>query len=293
MYVKSIAPRSIGGNLDDAIKLYRDAFAKCWPLALLAQVLLAVPMLIVQLKVSTAPVSAAAVNPLSALAIYASPSVGVPYLVALILIVGITNALVRRTDWVAAAGVETLGQSLAVGFRLLPRTILLFFAIFAAFFIGGIIVGVLMAALGAVPVAKVIVIVAALVAGIYAWGRLFLANIALVVDDTAVFKSLETSWTLIKNHWWRSATVYTVAVIIAVVFYLVIAFLTALLSGLVVGIMHGSRVMITLLSELISIAGGTVLMAFLPAVLLIIYYDLKLRREGADLASRVNALAPR
>jgi hypothetical protein len=43
---------------------------------------------------------------------------------------------------------------------------------------------------------------------------------------------------------------------------------------------------------LISVAGGTVLMTFFPAVLVAMYYDLKLRREGADLASRVNALAP-
>ena len=33
MYVKPTTPRSIGGILDDAIKLYRDAFAKSWPLA--------------------------------------------------------------------------------------------------------------------------------------------------------------------------------------------------------------------------------------------------------------------
>jgi hypothetical protein len=34
------------------------------------------------------------------------------------------------------------------------------------------------------------------------------------------------------------------------------------------------------------------LMSLLPAVQLAIFYDLKLRKEGADLSSRVNALAP-
>jgi hypothetical protein len=33
-------------------------------------------------------------------------------------------------------------------------------------------------------------------------------------------------------------------------------------------------------------------MSFVPAILLATYHDLKLRKEGADLASRVNALAP-
>jgi hypothetical protein len=286
VYVRPTAPRSIGGILDDAIKLYRDAFAKSWPLALLGQMLLAVPVLIVRSKVGAVP--AVAGNPLSALAVYASPGVWLTYLVAVILLVGINNALVRRADGVGAAREEPPGQSLAAGFRLLPRTILLFFAIFAAMVITGIIVGLLAAALDSVPVAKGILLAAVIAAGIYAWGRIFLANIALVVDDAAVLKSLEISWTLIKNHWWRSATVYTVAVIIAMVFYFVIAFL----SGLIIGVLHGSGLMIMLLSELISVAGGTVLMTFFPAVLVAMYYDLKLRREGADLAGRVNALAP-
>ena len=287
MYVKPTTPRSIGGILDDAIKLYRDAFAKSWPLALLGQMLLAVPVLIVRSKVGAVP--AVAGNPMSALAVYASPGVWLPYLVAVILLFGINNALVRRADGVAEAREETSGQSLALGFRLLPRTILLFFAISAAMVIAGVIVGVLAATvLGSLPVAKGILLAAAIAAGIYAWGRIFLANVALVVDDAAVLKSLEISWTLIKNHWWRSATVYTVAVIIAMVFYFVIGFL----SGLVIAILHGSGVMVMLLSELISVAGGTVLMTFFPAVLVAMYYDLKLRREGADLAGRVNALAP-
>src|ERR1700687_642509 len=91
-YVKPTTPRSIGGILDDAIKLYRDAFTKSWPLALIGQVLLAVPMLIIRTRVPAVP--AVAGNPFSALAIYKSPGVWLPYLIALIMLVGINNALV-------------------------------------------------------------------------------------------------------------------------------------------------------------------------------------------------------
>src|SRR6185312_2273186 len=34
MYTRPTAPRSIGGVLDDAIRLYRAAFSRCWVLAL-------------------------------------------------------------------------------------------------------------------------------------------------------------------------------------------------------------------------------------------------------------------
>ncbi len=133
------------------------------------------------------------------------------------------------------------------------------------------------------------VVVAALaVAAIYVWGRAFLANVALVVEDALVFRSLGISWRLIKGHWWRTATVYSVALIIVMVFYVVII----MADGIVGVALRGSVAAATALSQLVSILGGTFLMSFLPAVLLSMYYDLKLRKEGSDLADRVNALAP-
>ena len=93
---------------------------------------------------------------------------------------------------------------------------------------------------------------------------------------------------MIKNHWWRTATVYSIAVIIGIVFYLIIG----ILSGVVIAVLHGSINIAMIASQIISIIGGTVLMSFVPAVLLVTYYDLQLRKGGADLASRVNALAP-
>jgi hypothetical protein len=285
VYVKPTTPRSIGGVLDDAIKLYRSAFAASWPLALFGQVMLAVPLFIIRER--TLASAAVAGNPLAVLGVYKSPVVWVPYLIAAILLIGVNNALISRADGVATVKERTLGESLAVGFRLLPRTVLLFLAIFAAVFLVGILVGILAAILGSLPIVKAILFVVLAVVAIYVFWRIFLSNIAIVVDDAAVFKSLETSWMLVKDHWWRTATVYTVAIIMAMVFYVVLA----LASGLVIGLMRGSPTMTLVISQLITLVGGTVLMAFIPAVMLAIYYDLQLRKGGADLAGRVNALA--
>jgi hypothetical protein len=64
------------------------------------------------------------------------------------------------------------------------------------------------------------------------------------------------------------------------------------LSEFTLRMLHGSGLLASGFSELLTIVGGTVLMGFVPAVLLSMYYDLKLRKGGADLASRVDALAP-
>jgi hypothetical protein len=284
VYVKPTAPRSIGGVLDDAIQLYRSAFASSWAIALLGQVVLSVPAFIIGARLKAVAVPG---NPMAMLAVYKSPAVWIPYLIAGIFLIGINNALLLRADAIAAGKAGTAGQSAAAGFRLLPRTLLLFFAIMIAFAVCGLIVGVLSFIVSGLPVVRAICLLALALAAVYAGWRIFLANTALVVNDAAVFKSLEISWTLIKDHWWRSATVYTVAIIIAMVFYFVIAFL----SGIVIALLHGSEPMTTVISQVIGVAGGTILMAFIPAVVLAIFYDLRLRKDGADLASRVNALA--
>jgi hypothetical protein len=299
VYVKPTAPRSIGGILDDAVRLYRDSFARAWPLALCTQLALAVPLLIIRTQFAAFPGTpvnpmanpmAAAANSAAVLAVFKSPSVWLSYLAVMLLTIGFYNALLVLIDGLATAKIESFGRSLSAGFRLLPRTLLLFLAMFAAALIGSVIVGILVGILGTLHVSIItgILVGASAALLLYAWGRAFLANIALVVEDTGVFSSLGMSWALIKNHWWRTATVYTIAVIIAIVFYVVIS----ILSGVAIAVLHSSINIAMIVSQLVSIIGGTVLMSFVPAVLLVTYYDLQLRKGGADLASRVNALAP-
>jgi hypothetical protein len=299
VYVKPTAPRSIGGILDDAVRLYRDSFAKAWPLALCTQLALAVPLLIIRTQFAAvrgatvnpmANPMAAAANPAAVMAVFKSPGVWLSYLAVVLVTIGFYNALLVLIDGLATAKMESFGRSLTAGFRLLPRTLLLFLAMFAVAAIGTAIIGIIVGILGTLHVSIIVGILVGASAALflYAWGRAFLANIALVVEDAGVFSSLGMSWALIKNHWWRTATVYTIAVVIALVFYVVIS----ILSGVAIAVLHGSTDIAMIVSQFVSIIGGTVLMSFVPAVLLVTYYDLQLRKGGADLASRVNALAP-
>jgi len=293
VYTKPSAPRSIGGVVDDGLKLYGSAFAKSWPLALLAQVLVAVPALIIQAQFGGQRFTAG--NPQAALAILKSPSVWLSYLVMMMVFLGFYNALIALLDGVAIGKTESLGRSFGAGFRLLPRTILLFvvmsLALGAVGIAGVLFVTMMTRGIGAAsPIVMGIISVVFAALLVYVWGRLFLSNVALVVEDAGVFKSLGISWGLIKNHWWRTATVYTIALIIAMVFYMVIAFVNTALVGVSLQKSFGIA---TIIAQLVSVVGGTVLMSLIPAVLLAMYHDLKLRSEGADLAGRVNSLASR
>jgi hypothetical protein len=287
VYVKPTAPRSIGGIVDDGIKLYGSAFARSWPLALFAQVLLAAPALILRYQIGDLQIAAA--NPQAMLAIFKSPSVWLSYIVMMFVFVGFHNALLVLLDGVAATKAESFGRSLAAGFRLLPRTILLFVVMWLALVVVGIVGAIVVAVLPRVLGLVAGVVLCGLL--IYVFGRLFLSNVALVVEDAGVFKSLAVSWDVIKNHWWRAATIYTMALILVIVFYFAIGVVNAALVGVTMtGSSFGTA---AILAQLISAAGGTVLMPLVPAVLLTMYYDLKLRKEGTDLAGRVDALAAR
>lgn len=287
MYVKPSVPLSIGGVLDEAFRLYRRGFSKSWRLALCAQLVLAVPAVILRYQMKSA--ASAAGNPRAALAVFMSPAVWLPYLIIVLVAIGFYNALIVHLDGCANSNEQPARQSLASGFRLFPRTLLLFLVMFVMLIVAGVGMGLAVAIGKAIsPVISAVAIVAILAVAIYVWGRAFLAHVALVVENAQVFRSIEISWTFIKDHWWRTATVYTVALFIAVVFYFVMGFL----DGIVAWGLHDSFGAATVLTQLVAIAGGTVLMSFLPAVLLSMYYDLKLRKQGADLAGRVNTLAP-
>jgi p-aminobenzoyl-glutamate transporter AbgT len=141
--------------------------------------------------------------------------------------------------------------------------------------------------LGASTMVRVIVGAMALLAGCYAVGKIILGAVVLIVEDKGAYESLRRSWALTAGHWWRVAAILTVLVIVIFVLFLVIGVI-----AVVVAASMGSTARVGgLLIQVISLLGNTLVAPLYAAVLLAIFYDLKLRKEGADLAGRVSALA--
>jgi hypothetical protein len=281
VYTRPTEPRSIGGVLDDGLRLWRAAFSKAWPIAIMGQVLLAIPLLIYWVRFGA---TLGGQQPAVAM-MRSSAGLSLAYLVFSIASIGFHNAVIAQTDATTKTEGQTIGQSLSIGFRLLGRAFLM-----------GLLIGLAVA----VPVGVLFVILTAastmvrlIVGGVaflvlcYAVGKIILAAVILIVEDKGAPESLGRSWTLTAGHWWRVAIILTVLVIVIVALFLFIG----IIAGIVAASMGSTAGIPGMLIQVISLLGNTLISPLYSAVLVAIYYDLKLRKEGADLAGRVNALA--
>jgi len=125
---------------------------------------------------------------------------------------------------------------------------------------------------------------------LFLFGRLFLAFVALVLEDHGVGSSIRSSWNLTRGHWWRCAASLTVLTIVTYVVVL-IGGLALAVFGLKHGIQGGIFSFSALIAtQLLSLLVGVLFTPLFLGGFLSMYYDLKLRKEGGDLAGRVAAL---
>jgi hypothetical protein len=135
---------------------------------------------------------------------------------------------------------------------------------------------------------RALLIIAAL--GVLSYGAVAIscAQTILLVEDAGPVASLARSWRLTTGSFWRLSIIYTVALIILFVIYVVIAAVAGFLAG-VLG--HGDLAMATAFAEVIGIVLGALVTPFGGALALAVLADLKVRKEGADLAQRISATA--
>jgi len=284
VYSKPSAPRSVGGVLDDGFRLGRAAFPKTWPLAFAAQILVALPLVIFRVQNGGGALGDGAQTNMMAMQ---SPGYSLLYLALVLVSAGFQNAITAQNAGAAQSTDRTMGESLSIGFRLLPRTLLLglllalgFLLIALCFMIPGFFMD---------RTGRALLIVLFLVPVGFYLGRVFLANVIFVVEDSGAYASLQRSWQLTKDNFWRTGAILAVLFIILIVVLLVIGFL----SGIVAATLGANGAMSLTLVQLISAAGNTLFIPFISAVLLSIYYDLRLRKEGTDPAARVDSVATR
>jgi len=268
MYVRPSAPLSIGGVIDDALRLYRAFFSRFWPMALGFTLLLSVLALVLLLSLP-ANLQSASANPQRLVSMMRSPLGTLSYLLMMLAslvyygaVFSAQSALVRADQsFTAAAAAIT-------GLRRFPAT-LVASILFLLAFVGGCVL--------------------LLVPGIYLWGKLQLWPAALFAEDAGPLQSLETSWRLTKGRWWRTVTIFSVAVILMYVLALIIGILPISMGSLS-AMLHGNLLRGQLIALPFGMLSRFLITPLLPAVLLTMYHDCKLRSEGGDLAARVEAL---
>jgi hypothetical protein len=300
MYVTPSAPLSIGGVIDDAIRLYRHSFSRCWLLAFLPGVALGVWAIVMAYSM---PAYGAfdSYTPAARMAFarqHPFPGVMILYISILTLVsLSFQGAIAARQAAVARGDDSfTLGRAFATGFLRLPTlilsSILLYLVILGTILAAALVIalpgGLLLSALHLMtsrlaPIGLALVMFAAMLA---LMGRLQLFMAAIYIDREGPLASLKTSWRLTRGHWWRATAILMTAMIMIGVLYFALSMLTYL-SGYLT---HNGPIHRYLIAPLLVVAIYSSVYPLAAAVWVAMYNDFKLRREGGDLAARVGAL---
>jgi hypothetical protein len=268
------APLSIGGVLDNAIRLYRYAIPRCWILALIYSGVLALFTIAWVLPLTKTAGVAGTVggfavpraDPQQVFATLFSGRVLLGFLITTLFSMAVYGALVKTESSLARGEPQpSLGEALLAGLRRVPSMVL---------------AGLLFA------LAVCVGFIALLVPGIYIFGKLQLWLVAMFMEDTGALGSLKASWRLTEKRWWRASTIIAVAFVLVYV----VALAVGLLANVVEGIAHvslGNRVIV---NQIFSAASNILVLPLVVAIGVVMYHDFKLRSEGGDLAARLGTL---
>jgi len=107
---------------------------------------------------------------------------------------------------------------------------------------------------------------------------------ALLIGQKGIIGSLRYSASLVRGNWWRTVTIYTVAIVMIIVL--------SVTAGMIVGVLAAlgaskDLAVTTAISAVMVVASGAIYMPFVTAMTLALYGDLQARREGTDLERRI------
>lgn len=281
MYSKPTSPQGIGQVLDGSFRLMGAGWKSIWALALVAA-LIANAGTIYQLF--TLDPTGAAANP---------ESQG-PYLALIFggLIVSIVfyAAITLRLGRIANG--EPQGGEIGVALTRLPAILGL-----------AICVTLVVAAASAPLIAYIAyvwsmwpnvgvveaIIACTLTAPIWLFAiSLCFSQIILLLERLGPIQSLSSSHRLVWGKWWRTAILLTIGGVIIIVAYLLAAILGGV-GGAVIA--NGENILAAAVAMVVVIAAVSLFVGpYSVALLLAIYWDLKLRKEGGDLAARAEAV---
>ena len=298
-YVAPSAPLTVGGVLDNWIRLFSSSFSACWPLALLA----AAAGALVEFTITPALPTPGA-RPLQSYLNYWSalrgPTTALSDIALLLITLLIYSALLTQKA-ALARGEEPFpfADALAKGLRRVPQMllgfVLLVLIITAICVPFGIVTAVMIPfrhTPAIIPLAA-LGIIAFLVVIIYVTVRLQLWMAVIFSENRGGASALGRSWDLVKGNWWRVTGIAFVAGVVMWVVTMAFAMVVGIGIG-IAGIRGTTPDQLVRRIQLIGAVGQVarlLTMPLLTAVWLAIYQDVRLRREGADLAARAEALS--
>ena len=122
---------------------------------------------------------------------------------------------------------------------------------------------------------------------------LMLYSPIVMLEKEGAYAALRKSHRLVWGNWWRSAIVLTVPFVIFIVIGAIIGTLAIVAFGIgsIGGEPNSADPTILLISTLFEVLGNTIGIPLITAVTVVLYNDLRLRKQGGDLAQRMQAQA--
>jgi hypothetical protein len=260
VYTLPRQPGSIGRVLDAAAMLFKSTFVAVLPFSFAAAILSLAPSAFLLFY---DPVKDAA----DILALMRSPVYWSTVAATLLVNSVVYSALMARAESMAQGARITAGAACGIGVRRFPVLFLSLICFALVFFLGLLLL---------------------VVPGIILLVSMIFYTPAVVIDRKGPVESLTYSHGLVWGNWWRTSVLLTVGFIVIYVLFVIVAIGLQLLAEF----LAFDRTTRTLV-EFSSSAFVTLVSApFANALMLEIYRDLKLRKEGADLAQRLAALRP-
>lgn len=266
MPIQPTQPQGIGGVLDTAFQLYKSSLGVVWPLCLLLSAVGSPPNIYMMMQGTATTDTDAAMQILAAMA---DPVYWLINLVSLAAMCWVVGAMYLKQHAIGTDVEMSNGSALqaAVG-RIVPL------------FLMSLLFGL---ALTVGAIAFVVPFFILLVS-------LLLGAALVMFEGKGPVDSLTGSHKLVWGNWWRTAVIVTVGGILMIVIYLAVALVVGLAMPFI-GFGTGDVMLSTLVSTLVvSVAINILAIPFFSALLIAVYWDLKLRKEGGDLAARVGAL---
>jgi hypothetical protein len=122
--------------------------------------------------------------------------------------------------------------------------------------------------------------VALIITGVWLYAMWSVRVPACVIERAGPFKSLRRSYRLVKGRWWPVAGVLVVS------YFMVLVIGGLISAGLIAAAISNSNPSVQFaatVSVLSGIISGVLLQPFSAAVVTVLYYDLRIRKEGYDL----------
>jgi len=273
MAIRPERPQTIGGVLDTTFSLYKSSIGSVWPLCLLLALVGMIPAL--YLYNSVGAVLPNSNDPFAILAVFNRPGYLLSNLLTMILSAWCYGALFLK---IHAIGIDApLGRGMALQSALGRLASLVIVAILAFLAIG---------------IGLVLLVVPGLILTI----SLLVSWPLVLFEQAGPVTALTGSHRLVWGNWWRTTAILSVGFLIVLVLYTAVGILAGMLVPLVgfgSGSGGGDIVLFgTVLGLVVGVSSNVILAPFFSALVIAVYWDLKLRKHGGDLAARVGALNP-